>query len=187
MDITWGGGFYDATPFFILILGINVSQPFFAGDELGTTLTLDEGSYFVIEIPYLEYSVSYSLDCDGFLGVGESATCTITNDDIAPTLKLVKEVEKDNGGNDFPSDWTLTATGVVESDRDFSDSGDSDTFHTVFANETYILSESGPSAYSEGSWSCDGGIQEGNYLALGLGENVTCTITNDDIAPTITL
>ncbi|KKW06172.1 MAG: hypothetical protein UY40_C0002G0022 [candidate division CPR1 bacterium GW2011_GWC1_49_13] len=181
------GGLYDASAFFILILGTNVSQPFFAGDELGTTLTLDEGSYFVIEIPYLEYSVSYSLDCDGFLGVGESATCTITNDDIAPTLKLVKEVEKDNGGNDFPSDWTLTATGVVESDRDFSDSGDSDTFHTVFANETYILSESGPSGYSEGSWSCDGGIQEGNYLALGLGENVTCTITNDDIAPTITL
>jgi hypothetical protein len=38
-------------------------------------------------------------------------SCTITNDDDAPSLTLVKEVTNDNGGTAVPGDWTLTASG----------------------------------------------------------------------------
>ena len=45
------------------------------------------------------------------LALGESATCTITNDDIPAQLTLVKEVVNDDGGTAAATDWTLTATG----------------------------------------------------------------------------
>jgi hypothetical protein len=38
-------------------------------------------------------------------------SCTIVNDDNAPSLTLVKEVSNDNGGTAVPGDWTLTAAG----------------------------------------------------------------------------
>ena len=45
------------------------------------------------------------------LALGESATCTINNDDIPASLTLVKQVVNDNGGTAVATDWTLTATG----------------------------------------------------------------------------
>jgi hypothetical protein len=42
--------------------------------------------------------------------------------------------------------------------------------------------ESGPADYTPGSWSCDGGTQDGSTITLGLNDHVTCTINNDDIA-----
>ena len=117
--------------------------------------------------------------------LGGDITCTINNDDIAPTLNLVKDVTNDNGGNAVAGNWDLTARRLcVAGDTDptcgFTDSGDSIAFHTVRAGRSYVLSESGPGGYTAGSWSCDGGTLNGNKLTLGLNENVTCTITNDD-------
>jgi len=132
-----------------------------------------------------------NLDNDGTITIGldEDVVCSITNDDIAPTLKLVKEVTNNNGGNAVSGDWTLSAHNEEEDGLGdgFSDSGDSTVFHPVTAGITYALSESEVSGYSAGEWSCDGGSLEGDELVLGLDEDVTCTITNDDIAPTITL
>jgi hypothetical protein len=45
------------------------------------------------------------------LGVGDTATCTINNNDIAPQLTLVKTVTNDNGGTADASAWTLNAGG----------------------------------------------------------------------------
>ena len=45
------------------------------------------------------------------LALGESATCTITNDDIPAKLTLVKQVVNDDGGTAAATAWTLTATG----------------------------------------------------------------------------
>ena len=84
---------------------------------------------------------------------GEEYICTITNDDIAPSLTLIKEVTNDNGGRAVAADWTLYATlnneatvlsgaGRVESTSDFQAG-------------TYTLSESiGPEGYSAGGWNC---------------------------------
>lgn len=113
------------------------------------------------------------------VALGQSATCTITNSDVAPTLKLVKDVTNDNGGSAVAGDWTLAATGS----GGFSDAGDSTTFHDVTAGIKYALSESGPAGYDAGTWSCVGGTQDGSNITLDLAQNVTCTITNNDQAP----
>ena len=63
-------------------------------------------------------------------------SCTITNDDNAPSLTLIKQVVNDNGGTAVPGDWTLTAAGY---DAASPDAG------------TYVLSESGPSGYTQTS------------------------------------
>jgi hypothetical protein len=49
----------------------------------------------------------------------------------------------------------------------------------------YSLSESGPSGYSAGTWSCrvDGGDPvEGSSITLAEGQNGVCTIHNDDLS-----
>jgi hypothetical protein len=100
---------------------------------------------------------------------------------VAPTLKLVKDVTNNDGGLAEADAWTLTAAGDV---RGFSDSGDSTTFHTVTAGQAYTLSEEVVAGYSSNlEWSCNGGILSGGnkIITLGLNEDVTCTITNDDI------
>lgn len=137
------------------------------------------------------YSLT-SLTCDNAQGqvrsvtltLGEDVICTFVNDDIAPTLKLAKNVLTENGGDETPADWTLTASG---SELGFSDTGDSSTFHPVKAGVSYTLSESVIAGYVPGPWSCDGGTLIGDVVTLSLDEDVTCQITNDDIAPTITL
>ena len=149
--------------------------------------TFSAGSYHLSESGPSGYTPSDWI-CDGgtqsdsqiTLALGESASCQITNNDIAPTLKLVKDVVNDNGGPANPGDWTLTATGT----GGFSDTGDSTTFHTVKAAVTYTLSENSlATGYSPEGWSCDGGTKVGDTITLGLAQDVTCTITNNDIAP----
>ncbi len=118
------------------------------------------------------------------IAAGETVSCSIANNDVAPTLKLVKDVTNNNGGAKLPVDWTLTASGTS---RGFSDAGNSTTFHTVMAGVAYTLSESSIAGYNPGSWSCDTGSLSGAELTLALGQNATCTINNNDIAPTLTL
>jgi len=145
--------------------------------------TVDSGNYTIVEDPETGYATTYD-NCDSvFVPNGGSATCTITNDDIAPTLKLVKLVTTDNGGSAVAHDWTLTASGSAG----FSDFGDASTFHEVLANESYVLSESTVPGYEAGSWDCTNAGLQGNVVLLGLDEQVTCTITNDDIQPMLTV
>jgi uncharacterized repeat protein (TIGR01451 family) len=125
------------------------------------------------------------------LDEGEDITCTITNDDIAPQLTLVKQITNDNGGNNQASEWTLTATG----NQGFSETGVQDANlnkatvgpKTVMAKVAYTLSETGPGGYDASSWNCVGGSFDKGAITLTEGQTATCTITNDDIAPTITL
>ncbi|MGD8357565.1 MAG: hypothetical protein PVG42_05860, partial [Lysobacterales bacterium] len=118
---------------------------------------------------------------------GETWTCTVSNDDIAPTLTLVKSVSNDSGGDAGVDDWTLRAAG----DQNYS--GDTTNYWAggvdVKAGD-YTLSElNGPDNYTEGSWDCgDANDQlDGNVLTLNLADDVTCTIDNDDVAPTLML
>lgn len=102
--------------------------------------------------------------------------CTVTNNDDAPSLTLIKQVVNDNGGTQSASAWTLTAAGPTG----FSGVGPTVNNGTSFDAGTYTLSESGPSGYTASSWVCIGGSQEGSSIALSLGQSATCTITNDD-------
>jgi len=79
------GGSKSASDFTMSVTGTNVSDNSFAGDEDGTTVTLDAGSYSVNESIMGGYVKSFSADCDGTITAGTTKTCTITNNDIGPT------------------------------------------------------------------------------------------------------
>ncbi len=123
------------------------------------------------------------------LNEGESITCNITNDDIAPKLTLNKVLVNNNGGNAVESDWLLKAVSLSGKLQGYGASGDNDVVSgSTFKADTYILSELGASGYSASGWSCvkNGGLAvEGNLISLSVGDEAVCTITNDDIAPTL--
>src|SRR4029077_17315558 len=121
------------------------------------------------------------------VGLGQSATCTINNNDNAPSLHLRKSVVNDNGGTAAATDWTLTATGTGNAPTNLSGSTPVDSGPS-FNADTYTLAESGgPSGYTAGAWSCDGGSLDGNKVTIGLGQSATCTIVNNDNAPSLHL
>jgi len=162
------------------------------GPSVSNKASFDAGSYNLSESGGPSYYTASAWACDGgnqinntiTLALGETVTCTITNDDTAPILNLVKEVTNDNGGLAGPADWILTATGPTG----FSGSGSGVSSDAAFEPGSYNLSESGPAGYSAGDWDCVGdGTHVDNTITLALGETATCTIANDDIAPSLTL
>jgi len=180
------GGTKEADDFNITVTGGSPSPATFDGVESpGTTVTLNAGSYSVDEVAVSGYLKSLGTDCSGTIANGETKTCTVTNNDIAPTLTLVKTVINNNGGNEGGEDWVLYADG---SDRPFYDWGPVVGPNQVMAGVEYTLTETDKPGYSASSWVCTGGgTQTGNKITLALDEDVTCTITNDDVAPKLTL
>ncbi|MDP3954237.1 MAG: hypothetical protein Q8Q06_02370 [bacterium] len=153
------------------------------GDVAVTDALVDAGEYTLSESsgPSGYTASSYSCVVNGenpvvgnslTLAPEDVAVCTITNDDDAPSLTLVKEVVNDNGGTAVAGDWTLTATGY---DSVSPDAG------------TYDLSESGPDNYTQTSLTCDNAEGQVTSVTLGLGEDVTCTFVNDDQPAKLTI
>lgn len=109
------------------------------------------------------------------------------------TLKLVKNVTNNANGGGVPDDWTLSASAADPNhDRNFSNPGGSGIFELVYADVEYTLMESSLMwtdgvEYTYGTWSCDGGTLVDSVLTLGPADAVTCTITNVDIAPILTV
>ena len=171
--------------------GVDVAGSPAPGSETGTTYTLEPGTYDVSEVATPGYASSFSGACDAngtvTLQPGESKTCTLTNDDIAPTLTVLKQVVNDDGGGAVASDWTMhIGSGVPPEDvagkSPFEGAGSPGVTRTLAAG-TYVVSESGgPAGYAasiSGDCALDGSIM------LAVGESKTCTITNDDVAPTL--
>ena len=104
------GGTAVPANFTMIVDATNPSTGSFPGDALGTTITLNAGAYSISESGLPGYTGSFSADCSGIIALGDDVTCTITNDDDAPSLTLNKILVKDNGGGASESDWTLTAT-----------------------------------------------------------------------------
>lgn len=148
------------------------------------TLVVDTGIYDVTEPAVAGYSTSYNNCTDVSVPAGGSATCTITNDDVAPTITLIKNVVNDNGGNAGVNDFGLTIGGTAVN---------SGVAQTVLANQAYALNEAGLTGYNFVSIGGAAGDSStcpatlGGTVTAGPGENIVCTIKNDDIAPTITL
>ncbi|MCA0299486.1 MAG: isopeptide-forming domain-containing fimbrial protein, partial [Proteobacteria bacterium] len=115
---------------------------------------------------------------------GDVATCTITNDDQAATLTLVKTVTNDNGGTATVADFPLTATGPTTIT---GVSGTAAVTNAPVSAGVYTLSEVTAAGYTAGAWSCTAGTQSGSQLTLANGQSATCTIVNDDQAATLTL
>lgn len=116
-----------------------------------------------------------------FVG-GSVVVCTITNDDVGAMLAMSKTVINDNGGLAGPSQWTLSANGPTPQQ------GAGGFAPVKVTAGDYTLSESGgPSGYAASEFSCSGGTLNGAVLTLANGEDVSCSITNNDIAPQLTL
>lgn len=127
------------------------------------------------------------------LDFGESATCTLTNNDVAPILRLVKTVTNDSGRTELATAWTLTATGSLASPTDLS--GTTPVVSGAgFKADTYTLGETGPSGYTASAWTCvhtndtaTSVAVTNSQVSVVVGQDITCTIVNDDdrAAPTL--
>jgi uncharacterized repeat protein (TIGR01451 family) len=166
------GGTATAADFTLDSGGTNDSPDNFAGDEAGTTVTLDAGTYGVTETGPTGYTRSDSADCSGTIANGETKTCTITNDDQAATLVVIKHVINDNGGTNVAGDFTMSVTNNANPASFPGDEGGT----SVGVNPgSYSVSEIGPSGYTQSnSADCTG--------TIALGQTKTCTVTNDDQA-----
>jgi hypothetical protein len=73
------GGPLQPSDFNIVVLGNNPSPSSFTGSSSGTTVTLGEGTFNIVEGGAISYSQSFSGDCAGTISAGQTLTCTITN------------------------------------------------------------------------------------------------------------
>ena len=177
------GGNAVAGDFTMNVNGTNVSDPSFPGDELGTTVTLNAGSYSVDETGPSGYSDDYSADCSGTIAVGEQKICTITNDDVAPTITLIKIVINDNGGTALPTDFGLRVGGNLV---DPGQTVQVQAYTPIEINENGIFGYAFVSLENQVEQSgCP--VELGGTVNLGPGESLVCIVTNDDIPPTLTV
>jgi len=78
------GGTASAGNFTLTVTGSSPSPASFPGSEAGTVVTLQPGPYAVNEAAVSGYSTTKGASCAGSLiHFGDTATCTVTNDDIA--------------------------------------------------------------------------------------------------------
>jgi hypothetical protein len=117
---------------------------------------------------------------------GDDVACTVVNNAVVTQLALVKEVVNDDEGTAVAEDWTLSADNGPSSPI----SGDGGFPSTAVEPGTYVLNETGPDFYTAGEWTCvevTGApfpVANGNEVTLEAGDDVTCTIVNDD-SPTV--
>ena len=182
------GGTSVAADFTMTINGVTAvgGNSFAEVESPGTDKTLSTlGSYNVTELGPSGYSTTLSADCTGTIALGETKTCTVTNNDIPPQLHLRKVVVNDNGGTKTVADFTLTANGTGT--NDLTGTSPVDSGPTLKA-DTWALSEFSVSGYSASAWTCVGGSQSGSNITVDIGGSATCTITNDDVAiPQLTI
>ncbi|MCK5027525.1 MAG: hypothetical protein KAS07_03840 [Candidatus Pacebacteria bacterium] len=163
--ITDNGGTLEVDDFPLNIDGDPVTS--------GVPETLSPGAYTVGEIGQHGYQATFSGACDEYgtvnLGAGENLVCTITNDDIGPSITLVKVVD---GGSAGPDSFDLTLGGDIVL---------SGATTVVDAGVAYIVNETVLPNYTfmgiTGDIECPAGL--GGTITLGLAENATCTLTND--------
>src|SRR6185503_4452808 len=167
------GGTATAANFTLDSGGGNDTPDNFAGAESpGTEVTLDAGSYNVTESGPSGYTASFSADCSGTIANGQTKTCTVTNDDQAAKLIVIKHVVNNNGGTATAANFTLDSGGTNDSPDNFAGAESPGTEVTLDAG-SYNVTESGPSGYTASfSAYCSGTIANG--------QTKTCTVTNDD-------
>jgi hypothetical protein len=171
---------------------INGGTPITFDDDGMNELTLPTGTYTVAEVAHPGYTVEYD-NCTVTIEEGQSQTCMITNDDIAPVLRFEKKVINDNGGTLIADNFGIAATGLtpIVFGQPTQSSGATSIYTSaglVYANTPYVITENDTQGYSEGIWSCsNGAIGQDLSVSVTLqpGDDVTCSVTNDDIPPTI--
>ncbi|HXV72023.1 MAG TPA: hypothetical protein VEB69_11550, partial [Acidimicrobiia bacterium] len=176
------GGDAVAGDFQLRVNGTAVAQStplnVLAGVEYTVTEDLVGGYIQVGDVACIDSATDESVAHPVTLEPGQAVTCTIVNEDLAPALTLVKEVNNDDGGNAEPSDFQLTLNG--NNTNQGAQAG-------IESNTEYTLGEIQLDGYMQvGDVACvDDDTQETvvHPVTLDEGQSVTCTVTNDDIAP----
>jgi len=136
---------------------------------------LSAGAHTVSETGLATYAATINGDCASYgsitLALGDVKTCTITNDDIAPQLKIVKNAV---GGDDA---FGFTVTGPTSMSKTITTSGGTgDTGFFAINAGTYSVAETVPVGWKLVSSSCSSGTPAS--LTVSLGEEVTCTFSD---------
>src|SRR5205823_2906224 len=176
------GGLKNASDFTMNVSASNVqpSSTFPGADTPGTTVTLNAVNDSLKKAAVSGYTKTLGADCSGTIANGETKTCTITNDDQAATLTVIKHVVNDNGGTKVAADFTMNVSATnVQPSSTFPGAETPGTTVTLNAG-SYSVSEIGPAGYSQSnSADCAG--------TIAVGESKTCTITNNDVQPQLTV
>ncbi len=111
---------------------------------------------------------------------------TVTLNTKEPKLTVVKKVINDNGGDATINDFEIKLNDDLITFEDGAVDGTTTTYTstpTVFTKTEYTLSEKDFEGYEAGDWSCIDDTEKNIAIpfTLSAGQNVTCTITNDDI------
>ncbi len=173
------GGTAIAADWTVAVTGTNPAPATFPSTgSPGTMVTLDAGAYTVSPNGPDGYTSTLSADCAGTIAVGESKTCTITNDDKPATLVVIIEVVNDNGGSAGPGDVAVTVTGGNPSPASFQGTGAPGTTVTLDAGIHWV-DVAGPPGYGSliPSPACAG--------TIAAGETKTCTVVFDDFHATL--
>jgi hypothetical protein len=151
-----------------------------------TSVLLTVGQHTASETTQAGYAASdWGGDCAAngtiTLAAGENKTCTITNDDVAPRLTVIKHVVNDNGGGAVAGAWTMNVTATNPSSASFAGAESPGTTITLSAGAFSVAESGGPaSGYTQtGAVGCSG--------TAVVGGTYTCTITNDDIPARLTV
>ena len=153
----------------------------------GTLYTLSAGTYAVTADGVSGYAPTGSGACSAAGAVtltpGQNLTCTITVDDVAPTLRVITTVVNNNGGTAAAANFSahVRQNGAEVGGSPQAGVGAPGTLYTLTAG-TYAVTADGVSGYAPaGSGACNAA----GSVTLTVGQNLTCTITVDDIAPTL--
>ncbi len=146
----------------------------------GVAVAVNPGTYTAGETLLPGYTfVGFSGDCntDGEITValGESKTCTLTNNDQQAYITVVKNVINDNGGSASADDFKLTLG---------SNSVSSGVAVAVNPG-TYTAGETLLPGYTFVGFSGD--CNTDGEITVALGESKTCTLTNNDQPGSITI
>ncbi len=174
-----------------------------SGTASVTNASVNAGTYTLSEVTQAGYTAS-AWSCTGgtltgtslVLTGGASASCTINNNDTPATLTIAKTIVNDNGGVAMVGNFGITTNAGT---LDFATQTGTAPALTYISNPltvaagTYSLVELNLPGYAEGTWSCVGATGtvvpafDNGSVTLANGDNVTCSITNDDISAQLTL
>ena len=149
---------------------------------------MPQGAYSVVEPAVAGYTTTYD-GCSGTISNGQTAICTITNDDKAPQPDARQDRINDNGGTRTESEWTLTANGPHPSPGRGRPATPTWSAGRPSTQEPTPVGDRPDRLHGDdlGAASRTAASVTGNSITLALGDTATCTITNDDKAPSLTL
>ena len=156
----------------------SIIELFNGASSLGNQTADGSGDWQFTNVVLAEGANSFTATAsDGINTSAASGATIITLDtvmDLSPHLTIIKDPINDNGGNAAPDDFSLTVGGNPVS------SGVTNTFT---ANTTLAIDETQLTGYEfvsiTGHAKCPASL--GGTITLDEGDNITCTITNDDI------